>query len=116
MELFLALMIKHYIADLGMQQSIPGSPKHEWLCGHLHYFHHGVTAFFACAFFVSIPVAFAIAFIDYIVHWHIDFAKHHLNRAIGAAPRTTAWWWTMVLDQIAHTFFYYSVAVYVSGM
>lgn len=116
MELFLALLIKHFIVDLGIQQYIGPSPKHNYFSGHLHYFHHGVGAFIACIFVVPLQYAMLIGLIDYLAHWHVDWLKHHLNRAINAEPRSMKWWWTNVLDQIVHTLFYYYVAVYFSAL
>ena len=116
MELLLALVIKHFIVDIGVQSMIPATPKHEYFRGHRHYIQHGVGAVVVSVLLVDPVTALVIGLLDYVVHWHIDFAKHHLNRWIYAKVRTPKWWWTMVLDQIAHTFFYYCVAVYVSGM
>ena len=116
MELLFALVIKHFIVDIGIQSHITGSPKHKYFSGHLHYFHHGVGAFFATLFVVPLQYALLIGILDYVVHWHIDWLKHHLNREIKAEVRSSKWWWTMVLDQIAHTFFYYYVSVYVSAL
>jgi len=114
MNIFLVLMIKHFIVDIGIQSAIPGSPKHKYFSGHLHYFHHGVGAFLATMFVVPLQYAMLIGVLDYIAHWHIDWAKHHLNREIKAEVRSERWWWTMVLDQIVHTIFYYYIALYFS--
>jgi len=114
MNIFLVLMIKHFIVDIGIQSHIPSSPKHNYFSGHLHYFHHGVGAFLATMFVVPIQYAMLIGVIDYIAHWHIDWAKHHLNREIKAKVRSERWWWTMVLDQVIHTIFYYYIALYFS--
>ena len=116
MELLLALVIKHFIVDIGVQSMIPATPKHEYFRGHQHYIQHGVGAVVVSVLLVDPLVALAIGLADYVVHWHIDFAKHHLNRWINAKVREPKWWWTMVLDQICHMMFYYSVAKYVSGM
>ena len=116
MNIFLVLMIKHFIVDIGIQSHIPGSPKHKYFSGHLHYFHHGVGAFLATLFVVPIQYAMLIGVIDYIAHWHIDWAKHHLNREIKAEVRSERWWWTMVLDQCIHTFCYYAIALYFSAL
>jgi hypothetical protein len=114
MNLFLALLIKHFIVDIGVQSLIPATPKHNYFSGHLHYFHHGVGAFLATMFVVPIQYAMLIGVLDYIAHWHIDWAKHHLNIILEAKPRSEVWWWTMVLDQIVHVLFYYTVALHFS--
>ena len=116
MNIFLVLIIKHFVVDIGIQQYIGPSPKHNYFSGHLHYFHHGVGAFLATMFVVPLQYAMLIGVLDYIAHWHIDWAKHHLNRELKAQVRTERWWWTMVLDQILHVLFYYYCSIYISAL
>lgn len=110
MELFLALVIKHFVVDLGMQQYMGTRDKHKWLGnGHRHYLEHAIfTAFIALVFVPKLAIPIAI--IDYVAHWHIDYSKHHINRWLKFEPRTQYWWWLMVVDQIAHMLTYYALA------
>ena len=110
LEFFLALVIKHFVVDLGMQQYMGTRDKHIWLGnGHRHYFEHAVFTSIICLFFIP-KLAIPIAILDYIVHWHIDYSKHHINRWLQFEPRTQYWWWLMVVDQIAHMLTYYALA------
>jgi len=116
MEFFLVLMIKHFIVDLGVQQYIGPSNKHKWLGdGHTHYFHHGLSTMFIALWFVP-EIAVVIGLLDYVIHWHIDWGKHHLNRLISCKPQSEAWWWTNVLDQCLHVLTYYALVVIASGV
>ena len=110
LEFFLALVVKHLIVDLGMQQYMGHRPKHVYLGnGHRHYLEHAMGTAFVVLFFVP-KLAIPIAVIDYVVHWHIDYSKHHINRWCKFEPRTEYWWWLMVVDQIAHMLTYYALA------
>jgi hypothetical protein len=110
LEFFLALVIKHFVVDLGMQQYMGTRDKHEWLGnGHRHYFEHAVVTAFIALWFVP-KLAIPIAVLDYVLHWHIDYSKHHINRWLQFEPRTQYWWWLMVVDQIAHMLTYYALA------
>ena len=107
-------MIKHFIVDLGLQQYIGYSDKHRYFSGkaHFHYAQHGFATILVCLLVWLPPeIAFLIGFIDYIVHWHIDYTKHHLNSAIGAVGHSRKWWWTNVLDQCLHTATYWIIVM-----
>ena len=113
MTLFGLLMIKHFIIDLGVQQYLGQSGKHRYFSklAHYHYLHHGLGTFVVCWLLLPVDIALLIGIVDWFVHWHIDFCKHHLNRAIGAVPRTMRWWWTNVLDQCLHTATYWIITM-----
>lgn len=109
-EFLLALVIKHFVVDLGMQQYLGPRPKHEYLgSGHRHYLEHAIFTAFIALFFVP-KFAIVIAVLDYVAHWHIDWGKHHINRWLRFEPRSQYWWWLMVVDQIAHMLTYYALA------
>jgi len=115
-EFFLVLMIKHFIVDLGCQQYLGPRQKHHWIGdGHTHYLHHGLATAFVALWFVP-EIAVIIAILDYIIHWHIDWGKHHLNRYLKFEARSEAWWWTNVLDQCLHVLTYYALVVIASGV
>ena len=107
MEFFTVLMIKHFIVDLGMQQYLGPRAKHKWLGdGHTHYLHHGITTMFVALWFAP-QIAVVLGLLDYVIHWHIDWGKHHLNRFLKCEARSVTWWWTNVLDQCLHVLTYY---------
>ena len=115
MDLFLLLLIKHAVVDLGIQAQLVGMEKSKYFGnGHIHYFHHGIgTLVIAGLYFPLIP-ALIIMLFDYIIHWHIDYTKHKVNRFFVIESRTPAWWWTNVIDQCLHFLTYYFIAMYAS--
>ena len=107
MEFFLVLMLKHFIVDLGMQQYLGPRQKQQYLGdGHRHYLEHAVVTALIALWFVP-KLAIPLAVLDYVLHWHIDWGKHHLNRFLKCDTRSVTWWWTNVLDQCLHTLTYY---------
>jgi len=111
MEFLFALVVKHAIADLGMQSHMGPRPKHKYFgSGHEHYLHHGFLTCLVSAFFFDLQTAALIGLIDYVAHWHIDFSKHHVNRIFKLQPKSTPWWWMNVLDQCLHFATYYGLA------
>ena len=116
MEFFTVLMIKHFIVDLGLQQYLGPREKHVWLGnGHTHYMHHGIATILVALWFAP-EIALLIGILDYVIHWHIDWGKHHLNRFLKCEVRSQIWWWTNVLDQCLHVITYYALAVIASGV
>lgn len=114
MALFGLLMIKHFIVDLGLQQYIGPSDKHRYFSSmaHYHYAQHGLATLLVCLVVVlPVEIAILIGVVDYIIHWHIDYCKHHLNSAIGAVGHSRKWWWTNVLDQCMHTATYWIITM-----
>ncbi len=116
MEFFLVLMIKHFIVDLGAQQYLGPGNKQQWLgAGHNHYFQHGLSTAFIALWFAP-EIAVVIGILDYVIHWHIDWGKHHLNRFLKIEAKSPAWWWTNVLDQCLHVITYYALVKIASGV
>lgn len=114
LELFFILILKHVVADLGLQSQFGvGLNKSKYFGnGHKHYFHHGICTLLTTVWLLPIEVVIVITVIDYIAHWNIDFSKHKLNKFLNIEPRSVPWWWTNVLDQALHFTTYYIMTVY----
>ena len=110
MIFLIGLFAKHAIVDLGLQSMLTGIKKHDYFSNaHIHYAQHGFfTLILALALFDP-TVAVALAFVDYLLHWHVDFFKHHLMIKFGIKSQTTAWWWLNVVDQTAHYLTYFAL-------
>ena len=90
---FLALLFKHAIADLALQNQLTGINKLDyWGNGHKHYIHHGLLTFLVSLLFVDFSLAIVIAIVDYVAHWNIDFYKHQVVRLFKVKSKGTAWW------------------------
>ena len=117
MDFFLLLLIKHALVDLGIQSQLKGINKSNYFGnGHVHYIHHGIGTIVVAGLFLPAVPAIFCAIVDYLIHWHIDFTKHKVNKILKIESRTRAWWWTNVMDQILHFTTYYYIVIYFSAM
>jgi hypothetical protein len=106
--LLLLIQIKHLVIDWCWQ------PEYEWknkgTYGHLGGLSHAAknaigTAFVFC-FFVP-QVAWLVLLIDFIAHYHIDWAKMNINRIKGWGPTTHDQFWMLTgFDQFLHQITY----------
>lgn len=108
---FLLLNVKHFFIDF------PWQPPFMWMnkgtYGHLGGIYHallhavGTFAVFMLLFNSQSShaafVAFYLAAIDAVVHYHIDWAKMNINKKMGWGPTTHPEFWTLTgLDQLLH--------------
>ena len=117
MDFFLLLLIKHAIIDLGVQSQLKNIDKSRYFGnGHEHYMHHGISTLVIAGLFIPAVPAILCAIVDYFIHWQIDYSKHKANNFFKIAPRSIAWWWINVIDQILHFITYYVLATYFNAL
>ena len=107
LTIFFLLLIKHVIADLGLQSQLlwgRADEKNNYfgIGGHWHYLHHAMGSFLVFICFLDAHTTLLLAVLDYVAHWHIDFTKHRINRYFNLVKKDIAWWWTATIDQILH--------------
>lgn len=112
--LFFSLFTKHFIVDFPLQG--PYQYKNKGTYGHpggiLHSAFHGITTFLifviaALCISVNPVIAAYLAFADFFIHYHIDWAKMSLNKKLGWGPTThEQFWWLLGVDQYLHTLTY----------
>jgi len=111
-EIFLLLMIKHAIIDLGMQPFGIGHTKLRYFGGpaHIqHYIPHGVLTMLVMAFYTDIEVSVALGLLDYVLHWHTDFFKTNIREYFGWKSNQRQFWLLNTADQILHFLGYYLI-------
>lgn len=94
--LLIAFQIKHLICDYFLQ-----FPRHfmnkgtygKW-GGFEHAGIHGIGTFLLLG-----PVA---ACFDFVIHYHIDWAKMKIGAVKGWKPDNNKFWWALGIDQFAH--------------
>ena len=111
--LFFLLFTKHFIVDFILQ------PAYEYLnkgkYGHpggvIHAAKHGLVTWLILAWAspCSYELATALAFMDYFLHYHIDYAKVNITGAFNFNARTTQFWWFLGLDQYLHYLTYLAI-------
>ena len=106
------LFAKHAICDLAIQRLFPSDKtKYFNKAAHLHYFHHAVGTWLA-GLIIDVRFAFAIAIIDYLAHWHIDFSKSLIRVEFDLHNPDFKFWLLQSADQILHYLTYILLASY----
>lgn len=108
-EFFLALLLKHYIVDMGLQRHLSGViDKGEYFgTGYIHYLQHGIGTVIVALFFISWPLAVLMGALDYFLHWQIDYVKTCFTRWMNWPFGSIGWYWASTVDQILHMTTYY---------
>ena len=102
--------IKHFIADFLMQfdymlreKGIYGAQG-----GIHHALVHACLTFLILIFFShSATLIIGLAFLDFSVHYHVDFIKQQFNRGLTTADRM--FWVWLGLDQALHYLTYIAI-------
>ncbi len=111
------LVTKHCIVDFPLQTKFQYSNKGTY--GHpggiLHAGLHGLGTYL-CLFSFT-PIAVWMAFVDAVVHYHIDWAKMNLNSRLGWGANThEQFWWLLGLDQYLHYITYIGLTAWAFGV
>jgi len=103
--LLVSLQLKHLIIDWIWQ------PEYEWknkgTYGHwggiLHSGKNAVGTALCFSPFVSWPMVLLVLAIDFLIHYHVDYAKMNINRIRCWGPIThPQFWWLTGVDQFLH--------------
>jgi len=111
------LVTKHCIVDFPLQTRFQYSNKGTY--GHpggiLHAGLHGLGTYLCL--FAFTPIAVWMAFVDAVVHYHIDWAKMNLNSRLGWGANThEQFWWLLGLDQYLHYITYIGLTAWAFGV
>lgn len=113
------LQIKHFICDFTLQSSYQLLNKGTYLHpGGL--LHAGLHALFTmAAFLVVVPtlsLGLGIVVGEFLVHYHIDWAKEQVIRHTGWTPAQAQFWWAIGFDQLLHQWTYIVIAGLLVGV
>jgi Protein of unknown function (DUF3307) len=103
--LLLALQAKHVVCDGPLQtarmvreKSLYGKPQ-----GLLHALVHvGGSAVVLGFWGFPLPLIAGLAGLDGIIHYHVDYAKENIVKAMGWGPVQGPFWWAIIADQAMH--------------
>lgn len=107
--------IKHFIADFIMQYDYMVRDKGIYGAG--GGLHHAVTHA-SWTFVILVPFVHTadqlllLPLADFVIHYHIDWAKQQLNRGLTAADRK--FWIWLGADQALHYLTYVGIIYYVT--
>lgn len=117
------LFIKHFVADFLYQPPFMYLNKGTYghIGGILHSSFHAIltwTILAVLANFTSIDISLTAAGImlvalgEFVVHYHVDWAKMKLNKVMKWGPSTHEEFWILLgLDQTLHNLTYIAIAV-----
>lgn len=107
--LFVALQIKHLVADFFLQNAkmIMGRERY-WHMGRAqHAGVHALLSIVSFALFGTSPMLiFWIVLVEYVVHFHIDWGKARYSVAKKLTPDQPKYWYAMGTDQALHQLTY----------
>jgi hypothetical protein len=107
--------IKHFIADFLMQFDYMLREKGIYgATGGVHHaMVHACFTFLILVFFCrDADLIIALSLADFVLHYHIDYFKQHLNR--GLTPADQKFWIWLGLDQALHYLTYVGIISYVT--
>lgn len=111
-ETLLWLFIKHFICDFPLQ-------THPWMYlnkgsyGHpgglLHAATHALGTLIVLAVF-QVDAAWTYALADFVMHYHIDWAKMNVNKKFRLEAGNNEWFWILLgVDQLLHHLTYFAI-------
>lgn len=114
-EALFLLFVKHFVCDFPLQTS-PWMYRNKGIYLHLggitHSAIHALGTWLVLVFFIG-QHAWLYALLDFIVHYHIDWAKLQLNKRYSLRPDNSNWFWILLgFDQLAHHITYFVIIYY----
>jgi hypothetical protein len=112
---FSALFLKHFAFDYPFQTQSEIAHKGSYgnLKGMAHSLKHGLGSTLVLFLFASAPLAWLLGLLDFVTHYHIDWAKVQLTKRVKAMSK--AWWVLFGLDQLAHALVYVAIVWLIKG-
>jgi Protein of unknown function (DUF3307) len=107
--LLAALFIKHWYIDFvnQSQEEIIGKGIYGNAYGVMHSIKHGVATAIIMLFFVfNFEIAVLVGFLDFLIHYHIDWLKTTINNRYGYTTEQPKFWLWLGADQLAHSLTY----------
>ena len=101
------LQIKHFVADFVLQtdQMVLEKGTYGARYGVYHSTIQGFGTFLAFAW-IHPFLGVITGLFDFLVHYHVDWAKMNINRKYGYTPKDHKFWLWLGLDQLAHQLTY----------
>jgi hypothetical protein len=114
LTVLVVLQVKHFIFDYPLQTAY--QLKNKATYGHPGgLLHAGLHALGGTAAFLVVQPSLLIGVLivvgEFIVHYHLDWAKGQFNRRNNLTVHDAIYWWGIGLDQMLHHFTYVAIAV-----
>lgn len=113
--ILLLLTVKHFLADFVFQYPFMYLNKGTYLHmgGIVHALAHAVPTYTIVVFYAGIKAAVIVATVEFLIHYHVDWAKVKINTKYKLAPNTSEkYWWLLGADQLLHSLTYIWIVWY----
>jgi hypothetical protein len=100
-----ALQVKHVICDGPLQTLSMVKAKRQYLkpLGLAHAGIHAAGTFVVALLFLRDPMlAWMLAVVDGVIHYHVDFSKENIVHRQGWVETQGPFWWAFTTDQALH--------------
>jgi len=110
--ILILLQVKHWYIDFVNQTAEEVQWKGTYLDwrGIKHSLKQGLGTAIVMGIFIDIPSAIFLAVLDFIAHYHIDWAKMKINKKFGYTVENPKFWTLLGADQMAHQITYIGLA------
>jgi len=104
---FFILQVKHFVGDFVLQtnQMVAEKGIYGARYGIYHSLIQSAGTFLAFAWIHPV-IGLITAFLDFLAHYHIDWAKININKKYNYTPADRKFWFWLGLDQLAHQLTY----------
>ncbi|OYY48360.1 MAG: hypothetical protein B7X95_09630 [Methylophilaceae bacterium 17-44-8] len=114
-EALFLLFLKHFVCDFPLQIS-PWMYRNKGIYLHLggvaHAAIHAAGTWLVLVFFIG-HQALLYALIDFVAHYHIDWAKLRINMRLDWRPDNSNGFWILLgFDQLLHHITYFVIIYY----
>jgi hypothetical protein len=118
LTVLLVLEVKHFVFDYPLQTAFQLNNKATY--GHLGgVLHAGLHVLGTSSVFLIVRPSFeigtAILVGEFLVHYHLDWAKGQFGRWMGLTTSDSAYWWAIGADQLLHHLTYLVIAAVLVG-
>jgi Protein of unknown function (DUF3307) len=103
------LFVKHWYIDFVNQsmEEVNGKGIYGNAHGVMHSLKHGVATFLIFWLYVmDFEYAIIIGFVDFVLHYHIDWTKININKRWNYTAENPKFWAWLGADQLAHSLTY----------
>jgi hypothetical protein len=107
LAVFFILQVKHFVGDFVFQTDRMVAEK--GIYGARHGIYHSLiqsAGTFLAFFWIHPAIGVVAAFLDFLAHYHIDWAKININKKYNYTPADRKFWFWLGLDQLAHQLTY----------
>ena len=106
------LQVKHFACDFALQTQwqIQAKGHYGRYPGFVHAGLHAITSIPALLVLTHVPHVIAlVVVIEFLVHYHIDFTKARVDKALDLGNTSLGYWIIFGLDQLAHQMTYLTI-------